>query len=119
MGALEDLVHLVVVILIEPTNAKRTKGPELPLAAEARAAFASVRSSGRPESGRCRESAEAVLQLCVSGSPEDRSHPVKQAPELDALGFNMSRSIRHDLDFNFAIDDLNDKQYCSVRQCQL
>lgn len=42
---------------------------------------------------------------------EDPTNPAKQATGLDVLDLSISKQIRHGLDFNFAIDNLNDKRY--------
>jgi hypothetical protein len=41
----------------------------------------------------------------------DSQNPAKRATGLDVLDFSISKQIRHGLEFNVAIDNLNDKQY--------
>ncbi len=41
----------------------------------------------------------------------DPANPLKHATGLDVLDLGMSKRIRHGMDFNFAIDNLNDKRY--------
>jgi outer membrane receptor protein involved in Fe transport len=41
----------------------------------------------------------------------DSTNPVKRATGLDVVDFSVSKQIRHGLEFNFAIDNLNNKQY--------
>jgi len=42
---------------------------------------------------------------------EDTLNPEKHASGLDVLDFSLSKQIRHNLDFNFAVDNLNNKRY--------
>jgi outer membrane receptor protein involved in Fe transport len=41
----------------------------------------------------------------------DSTNPAKRATGLDVLDLSLSKQIRHGLDFNFAIDNLNNKRY--------
>jgi hypothetical protein len=41
----------------------------------------------------------------------DSTNPAKRATGLDVLDLSVSKQIRHGLDFNFAIDNLNNKSY--------
>lgn len=42
---------------------------------------------------------------------EDSTNPAKHATGLDVLDLSVSKRLRHGLEFNFAIDNLNDKRY--------
>ena len=42
---------------------------------------------------------------------EDTLNPEKHASGLDVLDLSLSKQIRHNLDFNFAVDNLNNKRY--------
>jgi len=42
---------------------------------------------------------------------EDPGNPVSHASGLDVLDLSISKRIRHGVDFNFAIDNLNNKRY--------
>ena len=41
----------------------------------------------------------------------DTLNPQKHASGLDVVDLSLSKQIRHNLDFNFAIDNLNNKAY--------
>lgn len=41
----------------------------------------------------------------------DSANPLSHASGLDVLDFSLSKRIRHDLDFNLALDNLNNKRY--------
>ena len=50
-----------------------------------------------------------ISRYFLDGS--DTRNPAKQASGLDVVDFSVSKTIHHGVDFNFAVDNLNNKNY--------